>query len=529
MENGKLAEGTAHKRTSNSFTPLSNGGYVKPFVVIALVMSVAVVAGVVIGARLGSSNAASLDFSPDTIQLDNQGDFASVDIVVTALTPELPDTIQVLIEHDASFSISNSLCGPVFPGGIASAPAPVAGGTALVCTDPGGPALTDGVAMSFTITKDDSAGGQETLTMGATGPFRTVFFEAGVAVEINNTGTLTVNSALPPTPTPDPSSLIGYWPLDDLSGAMNGPTLDVGQVNGAVRFDGVNDYVDGGNPDLTGDEMTLAAWFNADSLSNCGASDCRIASKADGTATDDHYFMLSTISSGGDVVLRFRLRLDSDTETIVGGPGLVAGQWYHAAGTFDGATMRLYLDGVEVANLAAGGPIDSDSSVPFWIGGNPPSSSSRPWNGLVDEVRLYDRALTAGEILDLATLAPPPTPTPVPTPTNTPEPPPTSTPVPPPTPTPLPPPVSDGPGSLISGIGLGTVGLAPGVLGLVRDLAISGGVPGTYSLTVDGVPALSCVAAVDSCTSSQTAAAPAGSVFAITGPGSALFGFVWEE
>ena len=37
----------------------------------------------------------------------------------------------------------------------------------------------------------------------------------------------------------------------------------------------------------------------------------------------------------------------------------------------------------------------------MWIGGNPPDAYAKPWDGLIDEVRIYDRALTAAEILAL--------------------------------------------------------------------------------------------------------------------------------
>ena len=42
--------------------------------------------------------------------------------------------------------------------------------------------------------------------------------------------------------------------------------------------------------------------------------------------------------------------------------------------------------------------------MPVWIGGNPPNSGERPWAGVIDEVRIYDRALSPAEI---ATLPPP--------------------------------------------------------------------------------------------------------------------------
>lgn len=56
--------------------------------------------------------------------------------------------------------------------------------------------------------------------------------------------------------------------------------------------------------------------------------------------------------------------------------------------------MRLYKDGVEVGSLSKIGSIDTDNSVPTWIGGNPNNASSRPWKGLITDVRIYQQALT---------------------------------------------------------------------------------------------------------------------------------------
>ncbi len=207
--------------------------------------------------------------------------------------------------------------------------------------------------------------------------------------------------------------LVGHWTFDDATasdasgngndGVVNGALPSPGQVGaGAFDFDGSNDYIDTGNIDVTGSELTLAAWINPDNLANCGASDCRIASKASGLRTPDHYFMLSSIDSSG-VKLRFRLRAGGSTETLIASSGnLSNGQWAHVAATYDGASMRLFLDGVEVGAVAKTGVIDTDPSLPFWIGDNPPTVSSRSWDGEIDDVRLYDRALAPGEIQQLA-------------------------------------------------------------------------------------------------------------------------------
>src|SRR5262245_32466796 len=78
------------------------------------------------------------------------------------------------------------------------------------------------------------------------------------------------------------------------------------------------------------------------------------------------------------------------------GPGaLPVNTWSHLAATYDGATLRLYVDGVEVARRAQTGKIKS-SSRELTIGGD--AHFGQYWTGRIDEVRIYDRALSASEI-----------------------------------------------------------------------------------------------------------------------------------
>ena len=79
------------------------------------------------------------------------------------------------------------------------------------------------------------------------------------------------------------------------------------------------------------------------------------------------------------------------------------GQFTHHAGTWDGTTLRLYINGVLNAQNAPGvSPVDS--GCPFYIGGiySPAAGScgyvGQFFNGLIDEVSYYKRALSAGEI-----------------------------------------------------------------------------------------------------------------------------------
>ena len=187
--------------------------------------------------------------------------------------------------------------------------------------------------------------------------------------------TVTVTSAPNPGPGGDvTSNLVGYWALDDGAGTtardsagshtetlMNGPLWTLGKQGPALSFDGVDDAVALGNLDVSGNALTIAAWINA---ANFGIEDARIFSKASGSAEQDHYFMLSTISSGG-MKLRFRLKTGTTTSALIASAGtLTAGRWTHVAAVYTGSSMIPYWDGVEVGRLAKTGSLATNAAVP---------------------------------------------------------------------------------------------------------------------------------------------------------------------
>ena len=83
------------------------------------------------------------------------------------------------------------------------------------------------------------------------------------------------------------------------------------------------------------------------------------------------------------------------TVTGEGTAALVSGTWYHAAVTWDGTTVRLYLNGVEEDNWAERS-LSTPSADTFQIGCH--SSGFRHFDGVLDDVRLHSRALCADEV-----------------------------------------------------------------------------------------------------------------------------------
>jgi hypothetical protein len=218
--------------------------------------------------------------------------------------------------------------------------------------------------------------------------------------------------------------LVSHWRFDETTGTvaaeatgrypgrlMNGAGWTPGYSGYAVALNGSGAFVDAGTFDLSGSETTIAAWIKSTDLSS--GYDRRFISKASGVAEDLHYWMLSTTTVNGAPRLRFRLRTGTTTTTLIASSGnLPLNTWYHAAATYDGTTMRLYLNGVLVGSTAKSGAIATNPSIPVNIGRNPDGGGYTYHHGAIDDVRLYSRALSSSEIAAAAGPAPPPPPPP---------------------------------------------------------------------------------------------------------------------
>jgi hypothetical protein len=206
------------------------------------------------------------------------------------------------------------------------------------------------------------------------------------------------------------SGLFAHWQFSETSGTRTvdamgntnpgtiyGAKWTTGKSGTGLMFDGIDDFVSVWAFDMPGSAMTISAWFKADTIQN---SDPRIISKAIGSGEQDHYFMLGTTVSSGANRLRFRLKTGGTTKTLIASSGnILPGQWVHAVARYNGSTMTLYLNGVQVGSRAATGAITGNLNVPIGIGRNPEAYA--PFDGTIDEVRLYNRALDVTEISSL--------------------------------------------------------------------------------------------------------------------------------
>jgi PKD repeat protein len=174
------------------------------------------------------------------------------------------------------------------------------------------------------------------------------------------------------------------------TGTISGATRTTqGRFGKALSFDGVNDWVtinDAASLDLT-TGMTLEAWVYPTVNMSQWATVVLKEQPGGGLyelyANGDQSQPLTSVTVGG----QYRV--------LAGGPWLLANQWTHLAATYDGTTQRLYVNGTQVAQRPQTGPTQVSSS-PLRLGGN--SVWGEFFKGRIDEVRVYNRALSAAAI-----------------------------------------------------------------------------------------------------------------------------------
>jgi hypothetical protein len=179
-------------------------------------------------------------------------------------------------------------------------------------------------------------------------------------------------------------------------GTLSGATWRPGHTQAGLAFEeSAQDRVDVGTWSVSGAALTISAWVRFDSFTD---SDGRLVTKQRSSAEQDHVWMLSTIDHGGPK-LRMRLKTGtqdgSGTTTLIGTTPLATNTWYYVTATYDGAHIRLYLDGALDAAVAKSGALrENDWRVSFGQG----EGYASTLDGVLDDVRIYQRALTPAEI-----------------------------------------------------------------------------------------------------------------------------------
>jgi len=209
--------------------------------------------------------------------------------------------------------------------------------------------------------------------------------------------------------------LIGYWRFDEGTGTitadasgggnagalLNGPTWTTGRLGQALSFDGVGAYVQVGPASiLNAYPLTVALWIKTAATTGLTG----ILSKSVAGSTDGYAVYLSA----GNLCASFYRDATNAIDDGSGCPLRTAGfndnQWHQVIYVVDASGARLYVDGVSRTSLGwTGSPGAPSTTQPLQIGRYPNALPPAFFPGLVDDVRIYGRALSAAEALELYT------------------------------------------------------------------------------------------------------------------------------
>jgi uncharacterized repeat protein (TIGR02543 family) len=205
----------------------------------------------------------------------------------------------------------------------------------------------------------------------------------------------------PSTCLPFPAGLVSFWPgagnANDIFGTndgilLNGATFTAGKVGGAFNLDGVDDYVSVPNAaNLNPSSITIEAWIKCPSPVDYS----RVVDKFDDATITGYGLGLHTNGT-----MRCDFGRGGGIYGTVQNPIVVNdGAWHHVAAVLTDNVQILYVDGVAGPNGAVPA-VALATSQPLLIGLDP-CCGGRYFRGGIDEVAIYNRALSASEIQTL--------------------------------------------------------------------------------------------------------------------------------
>jgi len=210
---------------------------------------------------------------------------------------------------------------------------------------------------------------------------------------------------------PNPAGLVAHYPFEgnasNASGfaplgngvLAGGPNFSPGVFGQAVALDGIDDYVSCGNGSLFNltKQLTIGAWIKVNSFEkkhqtiiSKGDNSWRLARAGDSDSIE--------FACNGAAATKW----DGVGEVpwaVTGTTSVNDGKWHHIAGVFDGSALCLYIDGLLESAKSDSNSVDV-SNYDVYIAENA-QVPGRQWNGLIDDVRIYNYALSQAEIVSI--------------------------------------------------------------------------------------------------------------------------------
>ncbi len=217
------------------------------------------------------------------------------------------------------------------------------------------------------------------------------------------------------------TGLVGWWRFEEASGNASdssgngntgtptGTTIVANCIRGNCRdFNGTSDRVNVANSTTLDTsvtrKLTVAGWIKLDSFYTGSCNANYLAGKGININATDGVYQLLVVNvnacapAGATNYASFSINIAGTRYEITGGTNLIAGVWHHLTGVYTGSTIRVYVNGVSDATPVATAGTLGNTTDGFTIGYfNYPGFEY--WvNGLIDDVRVYNRDLTAQDI-----------------------------------------------------------------------------------------------------------------------------------
>ncbi len=226
-----------------------------------------------------------------------------------------------------------------------------------------------------------SSGGEAVIGEGASGSYK---LAAGYVAQLSSSPTITV--------TTQPSGLIGGYSLDEGNGTTaydyssyendgslnGGPTWGAGKIGSSLSFNGSQTVNIPNEAQLQTTPITIESWVNTSTSQNAA-----IVGKNNAWALN--------ITTSGAAIYDYT----AGSNTCTTSTGITTGSWHHVAATIESGVTngtKLYIDGIQRATCTV--TIVNQSSTVSIAG----VSGTGQYTGLVDEVKLFERALSYEEI-----------------------------------------------------------------------------------------------------------------------------------